>query len=125
MISEQQHIVLRNAGVMIAIDDFGVGQSNLERLAHVDADIVKLDKQFVTEGTRTERGLKILRHARELTHSLNMTLIAEGVETREQEAMLTAVGITEHQGFFRGRPKWPDQFMQQLRQVSQSQQLAG
>ena len=125
VISEQQHRVLRNAGVMIAIDDFGVGQSNLERLAHVDADIVKLDKQFVTEGTRTERGLKILRHARELTHSLNMTLIAEGVETREQEAMLTAVGITEHQGFFRGRPKWPDQFMQQLRQVSQSQQLAG
>ena len=123
VITEQQHRVLRNAGVMIAIDDFGVGQSNLERLAHVDADIVKLDKQFVTEGTRTERGLKILRHARELTHSLNMTLIAEGVETREQEAMLTAAGITEHQGFFRGRPKWPDQFIQQLRRMSQSQQL--
>ena len=124
VISAQHHTVLRNAGVLVAIDDFGVGQSNLDRLAHVDADIVKLDKQFVAEATRTQRGLKILRHAKELTSSLNMNLIAEGVETQEQEAMLTEVGITEHQGFFRGRPSWPDQFLRLLHQPRRSELIA-
>ena len=124
VISAQHHTVLRNAGVLVAIDDFGVGQSNLDRLAHVDADIVKLDKQFVAEATRTQRGLTILRHAKALTTSLKMNLIAEGVETQEQEAMLTEVGITEHQGFFRGRPSWPDQFLRVLHQPRRSELIA-
>ena len=124
VISAQHHAVLRNAGVLVAIDDFGVGQSNLDRLAHVDAHIVKLDKQFVAEATRTQRGLKILRHAKELTSSLEINLIAEGVETQEQEAMLTEVGITEHQGFFRGRPSWPDQFLRLLHQPRRRELIA-
>ena len=47
--TDRQMAVLKNTGMKIAIDDFGVGQSNLERLTNVDADIVKLDKQFVAE----------------------------------------------------------------------------
>ena len=124
VIGDADLAVLRNTGVRIAIDDFGVGHSNLERLANIDADIVKLDKQFVVEGTRTRRGLEILRHARQLTESLDINLIAEGIETPEQEAMLAEVGITEHQGFYRGRPTSPTQFIRNLRQTPCSRQLA-
>ena len=124
VMSDQQMSVLRNAGVKIAIDDFGVGHSNLERLSRIDADIVKLDKQFVLEATRTRRGREILKFARQLTESLNINLIAEGVETAEQEAMLAQVGITQHQGFFRGRPTSPAAFLAKLQQLTFSEQLA-
>lgn len=124
VMTDRQMAVLKNAGMKIAIDDFGVGQSNLERLANVDADIVKLDKQFVAEGTRTKRGMEILRHAKNLTDALNIQLIAEGIETAEQQSLLLDAGITCHQGFFKGRPMWPNQFLRTLRQHSMSEQLA-
>ena len=111
--------VLRNSGVKIAIDDFGVGHSNLERISNVDADIVKLDRRFVADGRRSERRMSILRHVRQLTHSLGIKLIAEGIETAEQESMLTDVGIVEHQGFFRGRPMSPGAFLTKLRQQNE------
>ena len=124
-IIEDRHLaVLRNAGVKIAIDDFGVGHSNLERLANVDADVVKLDKQFVAEGLRSKRGRDILCHTKQLTDAMNVDLIAEGVETIEQEQMLKDSGITEHQGFLRGRPQRPETFLARLQQFSLSEQLA-
>lgn len=124
-IIEERHLtVLRNAGVKIAIDDFGVGHSNLERLANVDADVVKLDKQFVAEGLRSKRGRDILCHTKQLTDAMNVDLIAEGVETIEQEQMLKDSGITEHQGFLRGRPQRPETFLARLQQFSLSEQLA-
>ena len=124
IIEDRHLVVLRNAGVQIAIDDFGVGHSNLERMVNVDADIVKLDRNLVVGGVHSKRGLEILRHARQLTESLNIKLIAEGVETAKQEAMLTEVGITEHQGFLRGRPTSPEVFLAQLQQLRPSKQLA-
>lgn len=116
IIDDGDLVVLRNSGVKIAIDDFGVGHSNLERIANVDADILKLDRQFVTDGASSQRGLEILRHVRQLTNSLGINLIAEGIETAKQESMLTDVGIREHQGFFRGRPKSPGEFLAKLQQ---------
>ena len=123
-IIEDRHLaVLRNAGIKIAIDDFGVGHSNLERMASVDADIVKLDRHLVAKGAQSRRGLEILRHAKQLTESLNISLIAEGIETAEQETMLAQVGITEHQGFFRGRPTSPAAFLAKLQQLTLSEQV--
>ncbi len=116
IIADRHLAVLRNAGVKVAIDDFGAGHSNLERLAHLEADIIKLDRQFVGLSTQSRRGLAILENVQELSESLQITLIAEGVETEEQEALLATVGITEHQGFLRGRPIWPESFIEQLRQ---------
>jgi EAL domain-containing protein (putative c-di-GMP-specific phosphodiesterase class I) len=118
IIDDEDLVVLRNSGVKLAIDDFGVGHSNLERIANVDADILKLDRRFVANGRRSQRSITILRHVRQLTNSLGMKLIAEGIETAEQESMLTDVGITEHQGFFRGRPTSPGEFLAKLRQQS-------
>jgi EAL domain-containing protein (putative c-di-GMP-specific phosphodiesterase class I) len=116
IIDDEDLVVLRNSGVKLAIDDFGVGHSNLERVMNVDADIVKLDRRFVADGRRSERCMSILRHVRHLTNSLGMKLIAEGIETAEQESMLTDLGIVEHQGFFRGRPMSPEAFLAKLQQ---------
>ena len=115
IIDDEDLVVLRNSGVKIAIDDFGVGHSNLERIANVDADILKLDRQFVANSRRSERYISILKHVRQLANSLGMKLVAEGIETAEQESMLTNVGIVEHQGFFRGRPTSPGKFLEKVR----------
>lgn len=124
-IFDDQHLVLmKNAGISIAIDDFGVGDSNLQRMIEVDADILKLDRHLVVNGARSERGLEILRHAKQLAESLNINLIAEGIETAEQEAMLAEVGITEHQGFFRGRPTTPEAFLAALKQAKLTERIA-
>jgi EAL domain-containing protein (putative c-di-GMP-specific phosphodiesterase class I) len=124
IIDDEDLVVLKRSGVKLAIDDFGVGHSNLERIANVDADILKLDRQFIANGRRSERCTTILRHVRQLTHSLGMKLIAEGIETAEQESMLTGVGITEHQGFFRGRPTSPGEFLAKLRHQSLDEAMA-
>ena len=124
IIDDEDLVVLRNSGVKIAIDDFGVGHSNLERIANVDADILKLDRQFVANSRRSERYISILKHVRQLTNSLGMKLIAEGIETAEQESMLTDVGIVEHQGFFRGRPTSPREFLAKVRHQSLDEEMA-
>jgi len=56
---------------------------------------------------------------RQLTNSLGIKLVAEGIETAEQESMLTDVGIVEHQGFFRGRPMSPGAFLAKLQQQNE------
>lgn len=124
IIDDEDLVVLKRSGIKLAIDDFGVGHSNLERIANVDADILKLDRQFIANGRRSERCTTILRHVRQLTNSLGMKLIAEGVETAEQESMLTGVGITEHQGFFRGPPTSPGEFLAKLRHQSLDEAMA-
>lgn len=124
IIADRHLAVLRKAGVKVAIDDFGAGHSNLERLTHLDADILKLDRQFVALSTHSKRGLAILENVLELAESLQITLIAEGVETEEQEALLARIGITEHQGFLRGRPVWPESFIDQLRQRNLGEHIA-
>ena len=124
IIDDEDLVVLRNSGVKIAIDDFGVGHSNLERIANVDADILKLDRQFVANSRRSQRYISILKHVRQLTNSLGMKLIAEGIETAEQESMLTDVGIVEHQGFFRGRPMSPGAFLTKLQQQRLDEAIA-
>ena len=85
---------------------------------------MKLDRHLVAKGAQSKRGLEILRHARQLTESLNISLIAEGIETAEQESMLAKIGITEHQGFFRGRPTSPAAFLAKLQQLTLREQLA-
>ena len=124
IIDDEDLVVLRNSGVKIAIDDFGVGHSNLERIANVDADILKLDRQFVANSRHSERYISILKHVRQLTDSLGMKLIAEGIETAEQESMLTDVGIVEHQGFLRGRPTSPREFLAKVRHQSLDEEMA-
>ena len=96
---------LRDLGVTFAIDDFGTGSSSLSYLRQLTVDCVKIDRSFVDgidcPGTDA---LPLIRAIVGLAHGLDLTVVAEGVETREQQAVLTREGCDLSQGYFHHRP---------------------
>ncbi len=99
---------IKALGVTIAIDDFGTGYSSLETLRSFPFDKIKLDRSFVEEiGNRQSKAF--VRAIVALGKSLDVSVLAEGVETSEQFRFLLAEGCDEVQGFLFGRPGSPDQ----------------
>jgi EAL domain-containing protein (putative c-di-GMP-specific phosphodiesterase class I) len=95
---------LRAWGLRVAIDDFGTGYSSLSRLKHMPVDILKIDGAFVRD-VDTDLGLAgMVRAMIQLAHNLNMTPLAEGVETAGEYVFLRANGCRLAQGFYFARP---------------------
>ena len=95
---------LKKAGVQIAIDDFGTGYSSLSYLRGLPLNKIKIDKSFVQDVLDDADDATIVRAVIQLGRSLNMQVIAEGVETAEQEAYVLGQGCSEGQGYFYSRP---------------------
>ena len=95
---------LRDLGVQIAIDDFGTGYSNLRYLQRFPAQRLKIDRSFISEVTQNAEDAAIVRAIITLGHSLDMLVVAEGVESQAQLALLRELGCDEVQGFLLGRP---------------------
>lgn len=91
------------AGLAISIDDYGVGLSSLSYLKLLDADELKLDRTIAT-AVHAERDRLILRSTIELAHSLGMKVVAEGVESPAEEAILLDLGCDLIQGYLVARP---------------------
>ena len=89
---------LRNLGCKIAIDDFGTGYSSLANLKEFSLDRLKIDKSFIHEVDRDPSNAKIIRATIALGNSLQLRVIAEGVETEDQRSFLLAEGCKEVQG---------------------------
>jgi EAL domain-containing protein (putative c-di-GMP-specific phosphodiesterase class I) len=96
---------LRELGVRIAMDDFGTGYSSLSYLRSFPFDKIKIDGSFVSDLTSGEDGVAIIRAVASLGASLGMATTAEGVETEEQLAQVSAEGYTEIQGFLFSPPR--------------------
>jgi EAL domain-containing protein (putative c-di-GMP-specific phosphodiesterase class I) len=95
---------LKQLGVRLAVDDFGTGYSALSHLRHYPIDIIKIDKAFVDDiGERSDQ-VRLIRGIVELTHSLGLRTVAEGIETAEQAEVLRAMGAQLGQGFHFARP---------------------
>lgn len=94
---------LKNKGVNLAIDDFGTGYSSLSYLARFPIDTVKIDRSFL-QNTANAADLNIIRAIIALAHTLNMRVVAEGVETQEQAELLRKEGCDYMQGFLYGVP---------------------
>ena len=94
---------LRSLGVRIALDDFGTGFSSLSYLRRFPFDKIKIDRSFV-QNLSDAGDLAILRAMTGLGRALNVTVVAEGVETAEQAGRLGAEGCSELQGYYFGRP---------------------
>ena len=116
----QQLHSLRLAKVLLAIDDFGTGYSSLSYLKTLPLDKIKIDRSFVRDLTRNEDDATLVRTIIQLAHNLNMTVIAEGVETAEQEAYLIAHGCHESQGYLHCRPLPPLEVTRYLKQAQRS-----
>lgn len=97
--------LLREIGVGISIDDFGIGYSSLSALADITADEIKIDRSFITDIHKRPRSQGILRAIESLSEALGMTVIAEGIETFEELAYLqAATRIRYAQGYYFSRP---------------------
>ena len=96
---------LRALGVRIAIDDFGTGFSSLSHLRHLPVDALKVDRAFVMNLGRNHQSAAIVRAVIGLGHGLEMSIVAEGVETQEQLSFLSDEGCDAVQGYFIGRPQ--------------------
>ncbi|WP_079218505.1 sensor domain-containing protein [Herbaspirillum robiniae] len=95
---------LKAMGVTIAMDDFGSGYSSLETLRSFPFDKIKLDRSFISELETSKQAKAFVRAILALGHSLNVSVLAEGVETEAQRAILQQEGCQEGQGFLFGRP---------------------
>ena len=95
---------LKAMGVTIAMDDFGSGYSSLETLRSFPFDKIKLDRSFISELETSQQAKAFVRAILALGHSLNVSVLAEGVETEAQRAILEQEGCHEGQGYLFGRP---------------------
>ncbi|MBB6052590.1 bifunctional diguanylate cyclase/phosphodiesterase [Armatimonas rosea] len=95
---------LKDLGIWLELDDFGTGFSSLVSLRNYRIDVLKIDRLFVHNLKRTSNDAAIVRGVIEMGHALNMTVVAEGVETRAQAELLTELGCDGLQGFYFARP---------------------
>ena len=100
--------MLRNFGVRIGIDDFGIGYSSLYHLYKLRFDKLKIDKHFIEELGSGEENELFLRAMIGLSHGLDLCVAAEGVETDTQVEALSLLGVQQVQGFLFGKaiPPW-------------------
>ena len=95
---------LRDDGFEVEIDDFGSGYSSLSMLKDISADVLKLDMSFLRNSKKPERSWAIIQTIIELARELNMKVVTEGVETKEQVERLTAMGCELFQGYYFAKP---------------------
>lgn len=95
---------LRDHGVRFAVDDFGTGYGSLSYLRRLPVDIVKIDRSFIDELGVVTAAHDLVRAIIELSRTLHLTVVAEGIETTEQRRILQAMRCALAQGFLLGRP---------------------
>jgi diguanylate cyclase (GGDEF)-like protein/PAS domain S-box-containing protein len=99
---------IRELGVLVGLDDFGTGYSSLAYLRQFPLDFVKIDGSFVQQLGTAPEAVAIVRAIIDLAHGLHLWVVAEGVETAEQEATLIDLGCDCAQGYLFGHPEHPD-----------------
>ncbi len=101
---------IKEMGCTVSMDDFCTGYSSIAMLQHLDMDVMKIDRAMLLAAESSDRGLKILRRVVALGSDLDILVLCEGVETKEQEELLLANGCCYAQGFLFGKPMPADEF---------------
>jgi diguanylate cyclase (GGDEF)-like protein len=91
-------------GITVSIDDFGTGYSNMLSLKNLPAGELKIDKSFVKDIRDNNKNVKIVSTIIDIAHTMNMNVVAEGIETTEQQQLLTHLGCGYLQGYLFARP---------------------
>ncbi len=112
MVDNQQKLIrvmndIKKAGFTVSIDDFGTGYSSLNLLKNMPADVIKLDKDFLSSKDELVENPKekiIISSVIEMAKKLHITTVAEGVETKDQCEMLCQMGCDIAQGFYYAKP---------------------
>lgn len=95
---------LRSIGVAVSLDDFGTGYSSLRYLLELPFSVVKIDQSFVRDATTEFADYSLLQTINRLGHDLGLKTLIEGVETAEQAALVSSIGIDRAQGFHYAKP---------------------
>lgn len=101
---------LKSAGFQLSLDDFGAGQSTLTTLNCFDIDIIKLDKEFLSNSLNRSDMCIMVKHLIDLMHDFNLKVVAEGVETKEDVDLLRTYGCDIAQGYYFSKPVPKDMF---------------
>jgi EAL domain-containing protein (putative c-di-GMP-specific phosphodiesterase class I) len=91
--------------VQIAMDDFGTGYSSLSYLRSIPFDKIKIDRSFIANLAKNSQDAALVRGIIDLAHGLGLAVLAEGVETHEQLALLGEASCNEVQGYLIGHPR--------------------
>ncbi len=102
---------LRLKGFGVSIDNFGTGYSSMEKLKQLPFTEIKMDRTFVCSATTDDVARAILESSLKMGHALGMIVVAEGAETKQDWALLAAIGCDEVQGYFVARPMPPEEFI--------------
>jgi len=123
LIADIQHAIetmnqLRDMGVKLVIDDFGTGYSSLSYLKQFPVDKLKIDRSFINELVNDQNDAAIARAIISLGHSLNLEVLAEGIETELQRDFVITHGCDYAQGYYYSRPEKPDKLDAFLKKCS-------
>jgi EAL domain-containing protein (putative c-di-GMP-specific phosphodiesterase class I) len=105
---------LKKMGIRLSLDDFGTGYSSLSYLKRLPVDRVKVDRSFVKGLGGNATDTAVVRMIIELCHTLGVEVLAEGVETSEQAALLKDMGCDVGQGYYFARPLRSEELAEQL-----------
>ena len=105
---------LRRTGFVVEMDDFGSAYSSLNLLKDLDIDVLKLDMKFLSGSDNNERGKIIISSIIRMANRLNLPVVAEGVETKEQADMLLSYGCELMQGYYFSKPVPADEYEKML-----------
>jgi EAL domain-containing protein (putative c-di-GMP-specific phosphodiesterase class I) len=106
--------LVRRSGVRIALDDFGSGYSSLDRVRRFPVDAIKIDRESVVALPRGERDVTIVRAMIELAHALGVPVVAEGVESEAEHAVLVELGCDLAQGYLYAEPLPPEELAKRI-----------
>lgn len=105
---------LQEMGFTVEIDDFGKGASSLALLGRSNADVLKVDREFVRNIRESDKDYYIMKSVMGLTGDIGMNSIIEGVETKEQLELLSSLGCSVFQGFYFAKPMPPEELEKEL-----------
>ena len=103
---------LKELGLKLAMDDFGTGYSSLNILRDIPFDILKIDREFVSESVASSSAVVIMQKIIEMAQGLNIDVVCEGVESADQIETLRKLGCTSVQGYYYDKPIPIDEFME-------------
>lgn len=107
---------LKEEGFTLLMDDFGSGYSSLNILLETPFDVIKLDKKFIENMMVSEKGRLLLEQVVSMAGKLDLGLLAEGVETKDQIELLESIGCDQVQGYYYAKPMPKEEFFELLKQ---------
>ncbi|MDE6616664.1 MAG: EAL domain-containing protein, partial [Lachnospiraceae bacterium] len=111
---------LKEEGFTLLMDDFGSGYSSLNILLETPFDVIKLDKKFIENMMLSKKGRLLLEQVVSMAGKLDLGLLAEGVETKDQIELLQSIGCDQVQGYYYAKPMPEEEFFELLKQHTEA-----